>query len=143
LLLQGGFELLVELGLHSLADTLQRPKNLVLSTIGFILCGAIAGGVSLLFFPKSPIANPVFRKVNLVVTPLLLGAIMASVGRAREKRGQTLVRLDRIGYAFTFAFFHGRSEIPVGAITAAIGPSSIESIQLKYGKPAPFEACPR
>ena len=39
LLLQLIFEFLVELGVHSLADTLKRPKNAVLSTIGFVLWG--------------------------------------------------------------------------------------------------------
>jgi len=103
ILLQLGFEALAELGVHSLANTAKRPKNPVLSTIGFLLWGAIAGGISLLIFPTSPISNLVFRKINVLVTPVAVGGVMMLIGRLRDKRGQDLVRLDRFGYAFVFA----------------------------------------
>ncbi len=102
--LQIFFELLFELGLHSLGDTFKKPRNAVLSTIGFILWGAIVGGVSLLVFPTSPISNIAFRRANLIVTPLIAGGAMMLVGRLRDKRGSGLVKLDRFGYAFIFAF---------------------------------------
>jgi hypothetical protein len=104
ILLQFGFEFLAELGVHSLADTLKRPKNAMLSTIGFVLWGAMAGGISLLILPHSPISSPALRTCNVLVTPLAVGVAMMLVGRQRDKRGQTLVRLDRFGYAFAFAF---------------------------------------
>lgn len=91
------------MGLHSLADTVKRPKNPLLSTIGFILWGAMAGGISLLIFPTSPISNLLFRKINILVTPVAVGGVMMLIGRQRDKRGQNLVRLDRFGYAFVFA----------------------------------------
>lgn len=104
ILLQILFELAAELGFHSLKDTLKAPKNPVLSAIGFVIWGAIAGGISLLCFPHSPIADPTFRRFNLVLTPLIAGGVMVLIGRLRDKRGSTLVRLDRFGYAFVFAF---------------------------------------
>jgi len=104
LLLQAIFELLAEFGFRSVRDTTKRPRNPVLLTIGFILLGAVAGGLSLLIFPHSPIANPDLRLANLFVTPILVGAAMMLVGRVREKKGQDLVRIDRFGYAFVFAF---------------------------------------
>ena len=104
ILLQVIFEFLAETGVHSLADTLKRPKNAVLSTIGFILWGAMAGGISLFILPHSPISNPLLRKCNVLVTPLVAGIFMMMIGRQRDKRGQTLVRLDRFSYAFAFAF---------------------------------------
>jgi hypothetical protein len=107
LLLQAIFEVLFELGLHSLTDTLKRPKNPILSTFGFVLWGAMAGGISLFFFPTSPIANPLLRQVNLFATPILAGALMTIIGRVRSKRSQNLVRLDQFGYAFIFAFAMG------------------------------------
>lgn len=97
-------ELLFELGLHSLGDTFTKPRSPVFSTIGFVLWGAMAGGLSLLVFPTSPITNLVLRKVNLIVTPLIAGGAMMLVGRLRDRRGTALVRLDRFGYAFVFAF---------------------------------------
>jgi hypothetical protein len=104
ILLQACFELLAELGFRSLADTVRRPRNPALSTIGFILWGAIAGAVSLLIFPTSPISDPMLRRLNLVATPVAVGLVMTMIGRFRQKRGQSTVRLDQFGYAFTFAF---------------------------------------
>lgn len=104
LLLQVIFEALAELGVHSLSNTLKQPRSAVLSSIGFVLWGTIAGGLSLLIAPKSLISDVAFRQVNLILTPLLAGAIMMWIGRQRDKRGQVLVRLDRFGYAFIFAF---------------------------------------
>ena len=77
----------------------------MLSIVGFSLWGAIAGGLSLWVFPTSALHDPLFRTVNVFVTPLLVGAFMALIGQARLKRGQVLVRMDRFGYAFTFAFW--------------------------------------
>jgi hypothetical protein len=104
ILLQACFELLAELGVRSLEDTFRKPRNPVLSTIGFLIWGSIAGAVSLLFFPRSPIAEPMLRQLNLIVTPLAIGIVMTMVGRVRLKKGQSLVRLDQFGYAYTFAF---------------------------------------
>jgi hypothetical protein len=104
ILLQIIFEVLVELGLHRLGDTFKKPRSAVLSTIGFILWGAMAGGISLLVFPRSAISNIAYRSVNLIVTPLIAGGVMALIGRQRDKRGVALVRLDRFAYAFLFAF---------------------------------------
>ena len=104
LLLQAVFEALAELGLHGLAETFRRPKNPFLSTIGFVLWGAIAGAISLWILPASPIHNPLLREMNLIATPIACGLVMMLIGKIRLKNGQGLVRLDRFGYAFVFAF---------------------------------------
>ena len=106
-LLQAVAELLVELGYHSVADTLRRPRNPILSTIGFVIIGAIAGGVSLLILPHSPVQDPTLRTLNLFATPTMLGMMMVLVGRLRQKKGQELVYIDKFGYAFVFAFTMG------------------------------------
>ena len=103
IILQMFFEILAEIGLRSLMDIFKRQKNPILSTIGFVLLGSIAGGISLLIFPNSAIHKPVMRMINLVITPVVAGGFMMLVGRERGKRGQSLVRLDRFGYAFVFA----------------------------------------
>jgi hypothetical protein len=103
-LIQLLFECLAELGVRSLADTLEKPRHPLLSTIGFALWGALAGGLSLLIFPHSAIASAPLRRANLVVTPIIVGLAMMLIGRVRSKKGQDLVRLDRFGYAFVFAF---------------------------------------
>src|SRR5690606_37432557 len=103
IVLQVAVEFLAEVGVHSLADTLKKPRNPLLSTVGFLLWGAIAGGISLFILPQSPISNPVFRKINVLLTPMVAGGVMMLIGRHRDKSGQTLVRLDRFGHAFAFA----------------------------------------
>ena len=104
LILQALFELLAELGVHRSRNRKKGPMNPVLATFGLILCGVAAGGLSLLIFPHSPIADPDLRLANLFVTPILLGFAMMLVGKLRAKKDQDLVRLDRFGYAFVFAF---------------------------------------
>jgi hypothetical protein len=103
-ILQALFEVLGELGLHSLGEVFQRPKNPALAIVGFVLWGAIAGAISLWILPTSPIHNPLFRKANLIVTPVAVGFVMMLIGKIRSRKGQDLVRLDRFGYAFVFAF---------------------------------------
>jgi hypothetical protein len=103
IVLQALFELLAEWGLQSVAAPFRRPRNPVLATAGFMLWGIAAGGLSLWIFPQSPIRNPLYRQINLFVTPVALGSLMTLVGRIRLIRGRELVRLDRFGYAFAFA----------------------------------------
>ncbi len=105
ILLQVITQVAVELGLHSLGETFRRRKHPVWSIVGFTLWGAIAGGLSLLVFPHSAIARPELRTLNIFITPLAVGAVMALIGQTRLRRGQVLVRMDRFGYAFTFAFW--------------------------------------
>lgn len=104
IVVQALFELAVELGFHSLADTFRRPRNPVLSTIGFGLWGLVAGAISLWIFPRSHIHNPLFRELNLIVTPAVVGLLMTLIGRIRLRIGQSVLRIDRFGYAFVFAF---------------------------------------
>ena len=92
-----------ELGLRSVAEPFRRRHHPALATIGMALLGAIAGFVSLLFFPNSAIHDPLLRDVNLVVTPLALGLLMMAVGLCRRRRGQLVVRLDYFAFAYVFA----------------------------------------
>jgi hypothetical protein len=102
-LLQVLFEAIAELGFHSLKETIKKSGNPLLSTIGFLLWGLLAGGISLLLFPRSFISNQTLRLLNLAVTPLATAEIMRQIGKLRAGRGQTLVGLDRFAYAFIFA----------------------------------------
>jgi hypothetical protein len=104
LLLQIVFQFLVELGFHSLKNSFRHTPNPVLATIGYILWGLMAGGLSLWAFPNSIIADPMLRLLNLIATPIALGLLMTLIGRFRARKGQDLVRLDQFGYAFVFAF---------------------------------------
>jgi hypothetical protein len=104
IVLQIVFEALSELGFQSLADTFKKPRNAFLSTMGFALWGALAGGISLLITPRSFISNLALREANVLVTPLVVGGAMTLIGRLRDRAGQKRVEIDRFGYAFVFAF---------------------------------------
>jgi len=111
ILIQYGGEILIqllietaaEIGLHSISETFNKPKNPVIATIGFALWGLAAGGLSLLLFPSSPITNPDWRRINVIVTPFVAGGVMAVIGSLRRRKGLSLIRLDRFGYAYVFA----------------------------------------
>jgi hypothetical protein len=104
LLLQVLVEALVELGCHSLSDAFKRPRHPILSSIGFAIWGAIAGVLSLLIVPHSLVADPSLRVANLAITPTVAGLVMMGIGRIRDRKGQEVLRIDRFGYAFLFAF---------------------------------------
>jgi hypothetical protein len=98
------FQAVVELGFHGFKDTFKANKNPFFSTIGFVVWGLIAGGISLWPAPHAFIADHNLRLANLFVTPFVVGGVMWLIGRLRVNRGQALVGLDHFGYAFIFAF---------------------------------------
>jgi len=103
-LLQGLFELIAELGFQSLGEPFKRrgPVNPLLAAIGYLLYGAIAGGLSLLL-PKMFVVPNMWRLANLIVTPLICGYAMAALGRFRTRRGSEALRLDTFSYGYLFA----------------------------------------
>lgn len=105
LLLQIIGEALFELGLHSIAEAIKRPLtgNAWLASLGYVLMGSIAGGISLLIFPASIIHSAAIRWVNLLLTPIFAGMAMVAIGSWRARRGQELVRINRFAYGFLFA----------------------------------------
>ena len=79
-------------------------RNPLLAGLGYCLLGLVVGGLSLLVFPNSFVRSERFHGINLVITPLLAGLVMAGIGRLRANRGEPLIRLDSFAYGFTFAF---------------------------------------
>ena len=103
LVLQVVFEVITELGLHSLHQPFRRPIPW-LTGLAYVILGAIAGTLSLWLFPALFIKRPWLRVVNLVATPLAAGALMAAIGAWRRRRNEDLILLDRFSYGFLFAF---------------------------------------
>ncbi|WP_343612976.1 hypothetical protein [Novosphingobium sp.] len=103
-LLQFLIEAAVDIGLDCLADTAKTERHPVLSGLGYLFWGALAGGISLLILPHSMIHSPSLRIANLIGTPLLVSASMLAIGRWRSAKGREPVKLDRFSYAFCFAF---------------------------------------
>ena len=108
-------EVLFELGLHSLGATFKRDANPYVATIGYVLLGALAGALSLLFFPTLFIASHAGRIANAVVTPFIAGAVMVAAGAWRRRRGQQPVLLDRFAYGYLFALVMALVRLRFGA----------------------------
>ncbi|WP_457418845.1 hypothetical protein [Roseateles sp. P5_E7] len=96
-------EVLVELGLHSLAEPFRRKPNVWLAVLGYALLGALLGALSLWAFPNHLTRDGWPRLANLVVTPVIAGVAMALIGRWRARRGDTVLRIDRFAYGYLFA----------------------------------------
>jgi hypothetical protein len=103
LLLQIVFELLAELGWRGVSAPFRKSAHPLAAGVGYAVFGAVAGGLSLWWFPHLFIASHLGRVANVVVTPILAGTTMAMLGAWRRKRDQSTVLLDRFAYAFIFA----------------------------------------
>jgi len=108
-ILQMVFEVIVEIGLQGLRESFRRPQVLHpwFAAICYLAFGALAGWVSLWFFPSPFIHSRLGRVANLVLTPLAAGGVMASIGAWRLRRGEELIRLDRFAYGHLFALAMG------------------------------------
>jgi len=103
LLLQVLAEVLFEVGLHSLVAPFKRRPNTYLATIGYVLFGALSGGLSLWVFPSLFIGSHTARIANAIITPIIAGGCMAALGAWRRTRDQELILLDRFAYGYLFA----------------------------------------
>ena len=104
MLAQAVFEIAAEMGLRGLVEPFRRSKpiNPFLAGVGYLLYGAIAGGLSLLI-PKILTVPQWLRILNLILTPIICGFMMAKLGQLREKHGQNTIRIDKFLYGYLFA----------------------------------------
>lgn len=101
-LLQALGEALLEIGLHALAAPFKRTPNPWLAALGYLLFGALLGGLSLLLFPHYLVPPP-WRLANLFLTPFAVGGLMVAMGHWRARRGEEVLRINRFVYGFLFA----------------------------------------
>lgn len=102
-LLQIFGEALLELGLHALKEPLRQPPRPWLAALGYALFGAMLGGLSLLVVPQHLTPAGLGRFVNLVLTPVAVGACMGAIGAWRAKRGDQVLRIDSFAYGYLLA----------------------------------------
>ena len=104
-LLQVFLEALTEFGLQGLREMFQWPKKAhpFLAVVGYGVLGAGVGALSVLIFPTGFIQEKWMRILNLVVTPIVSGFAMVSLGCWRRYRNQELIRLDHFTCGFVFA----------------------------------------
>ena len=109
ILIQGGAEIIAEVVTHKSRKRRRargiepKPMNPVVAAVLWFALGALMGGGSLIFFPHSFINSEGLRIANLILTPLMLGAIMALIGRKRLANGEETVPLDKFSNAALFA----------------------------------------
>jgi hypothetical protein len=103
LLLQIFGEVLLELGLHSLAEPFRKQPNPWFAAPGYALFGAVFGGLSLLVFPLHLMSAGIGRIVNLALTPVAVGLCMVAMGAWRVRRGDPVLRIDKFSYGYLFA----------------------------------------
>lgn len=109
ILIQGGAEFIVEVVTHKSHKRKRargiepKPMSPVVTGLLWLAGGAVMGAGSLVFFPHSFIHSENLRIANLIVTPLVLGALMALLGRKRLANGEEIVPLDKFSNAALFA----------------------------------------
>ena len=103
LVIQLVLELLADGGLH-LVGRRKREARPATRVCGYLLLGAIFGGLSLLVFRESFITSGQLQMVNLAITPVIAGSLMALIGRSRTRRGKQALPLERFAGGFAFAF---------------------------------------
>ena len=84
-----------------------KATALHLNTLGYLVFGVVAGGISLWVFPSYLMANPQWRVFNAACTPVAAGLCVAALGAWRERRGQTVLRIDKFAYGYLFALAFG------------------------------------
>lgn len=99
-------ELALEIGLEGFARARHRSRSVhpAIAFFGYLLLGAAMGALSLWLFPASFIGSHTWRSLNLLLTPLLAGLVMSSVGRLRSrgKGAHTWLSTFMTGWGFAF-----------------------------------------
>ena len=100
-------QLFIEVGLHSLAEPFRKEPKPWLAAVGYLIFGAVVGGLSLLVFPDYLVASKSVRVANAALSPIAAGLSMAAMGAWRARRGQTVLRIDKFSYGYLFALSMG------------------------------------
>jgi hypothetical protein len=89
-------------GLAAMFDT-SEFKNPLIACVGYLFLGVVSGGLSLLFFPHHLFHPSRIPGVSVVISPVLAGAGMWTVGAALRKRNKKTMQIESFGYGFAFA----------------------------------------
>jgi uncharacterized membrane protein YadS len=81
-----------------------RRANPIIATATFAVVGVSFGFLSVWLFPHRLVHPTRVRGISLLISPILTGMAMASIGRTVRKRGKQSVRIESFTYGFIFAF---------------------------------------
>ena len=104
------FQGIFELGGRGIVSIFRREDatfNPWLAICGYVLMGAIAGGLSIWLIPMHLLKSPVLQILNLAITSIVLGFIFEQMGRWKTKHDKRRYAVDRFSYGFTFALTMG------------------------------------
>lgn len=106
LVLQVVFEAIAEFLGHRFKSPFSKlpPVPPWLAAVAYVTLGALAGAASLWLVPEVFIKAPWLRFVNLLLTPLAAGLIMAWAGSLRSRKNKDVIRIESFSYGFCFAF---------------------------------------
>jgi hypothetical protein len=77
--------------------------NLFVSFLGYMVLGSLAGGLSLLLFPKLFIIRPDLQFLNLLIMPVGMGFMMTRYGFHLRRKGKKTIELDSFTFGYIFA----------------------------------------
>lgn len=99
------FELIVDAGASQARRLSRAQREYSPLTMLFVYgsLGGLLGWASTRIIDHLLLPHAIWRALNLVITPLIVAAVMAWIGRARTQRGLRTVRLEVFVYAWLFA----------------------------------------
>ena len=80
-----------------------KPINLIIAVIRYLVFGAVVGGLSLLLLPNLLIKIYWLSIANIFFTPIIAGCCMLGLGVFRSKIGNEKILLNTFAYGFCFA----------------------------------------
>jgi hypothetical protein len=81
-----------------------EPQNPALVYLGYCLFGVIFGGISLALFPHPLVHPSKIHGISLLVSPALVGLLMAATGAILRRHQKTVTQLESFSCGFSFAF---------------------------------------
>ena len=105
-------EILMQIVIEVFADGLssqgkrrnpERETSPLMTVVLYAIVGVLTAALSILFFPHPFIHSSTGRLLNLILTPLGMGLLMAFIGAIRHGDGLRLQRFA-CAYALSFSF---------------------------------------
>ncbi|HEY6969617.1 MAG TPA: hypothetical protein VJA94_10460 [Candidatus Angelobacter sp.] len=81
----------------------RQVESPALAAFGYVLFGLLAGFFSLLFFPYRIVHRSGIPGLSLVVSPVIVGFMMALTGSILRRHEKRVIRLESFWYGFAFA----------------------------------------
>jgi len=86
----------------SLAEAIKKDR--LLGSVIYALLGALAGALSLVFFPRPLIHHSTrLHGISLLVSPMITGFVLSAVGGILRRMGKRMTPIATFGYGFAFA----------------------------------------